>query len=372
MASLFKRGDIWYGRHVKYIEGKRKDEVKSFKTKDEKLAKNRLARWEAQLVAKKWKETFDVTFHEAAQLFLNEHCLTLKPASVKRYRTNLQHLRPFFADKELADISRSDILAFENMRRKDKVTTGTIRGDITCLGSIFSYAMTKEWVEVNPVPAFLKARRKVLKPSPPRTRYLSHEEESRLLAACKAVSGGDQHKRDMLYAAVVMALDTGLRLEELFSLKWTECQVAEPAYVDVLETKSGKPRRVPLLDRVSNVASRIPVHPSSPYVFWNKGGKRDGMRFCSMKKGFAAAVERAGLKDVVFHDLRRTRGCRMLQDEGASMVEVKEWLGHSSVTVTERHYAFLKRDALNRFVTQDRERRAAKPSAEILQLRRTA
>jgi integrase len=55
------------------------------------------------------------------------------------------------------------------------------------------------------------------------------------------------------------------------------------------------------------------------------------------------AVRRAGhaiatpLEHVEWHDLRRTCGCRLLQDLGFSMEETSRWLGHSSIKVTERH-----------------------------------
>jgi integrase len=43
---------------------------------------------------------------------------------------------------------------------------------------------------------------------------------------------------------------------------------------------------------------------------------------------------------VNWHDLRRTAGCRWLQDYRKSIGEVSVMLGHSSIVVTEKHYAF--------------------------------
>ena len=60
-----------------------------------------------------------------------------------------------------------------------------------------------------------------------------------------------------------------------------------------------------------------------------------------MEKGFKAAWRRAGISDLRWPDLRRTCGCRLVQDHGLSLGEVKEWLGHKSIVVTERVYAFL-------------------------------
>jgi integrase len=65
-------------------------------------------------------------------------------------------------------------------------------------------------------------------------------------------------------------------------------------------------------------------------------------RYVQMNKGFKAAVRRAEIGHTQWHDLRRTAGCRWLQRDGKSIMEVSMLLGHSSVQVTEQRYAFLE------------------------------
>ena len=77
-----------------------------------------------------------------------------------------------------------------------------------------------------------------------------------------------------------------------------------------------------------------------------------------MNKGMKAARRRAGLKALRWHDLRRTCGCRLLQDHAMSMEGVKEWLGHSTVVVTERTYAFLEIEHLHRAVANAAQKSA--------------
>jgi integrase len=69
-----------------------------------------------------------------------------------------------------------------------------------------------------------------------------------------------------------------------------------------------------------------------------------------MNKGLAGAAKRAGIAPVTWHDLRRTCGCRRLQEDRLSMEEVSKWLGHSSIVVTEQTYAFLEDEHLQRAV----------------------
>ncbi|MBT6758465.1 MAG: tyrosine-type recombinase/integrase, partial [Candidatus Marinimicrobia bacterium] len=49
---------------------------------------------------------------------------------------------------------------------------------------------------------------------------------------------------------------------------------------------------------------------------------------------------RAGIKNANLHSLRKTAGALLVQS-GIGIYGVSKFLGHSSVTVTERHYADL-------------------------------
>ena len=53
---------------------------------------------------------------------------------------------------------------------------------------------------------------------------------------------------------------------------------------------------------------------------------------------FKKEARRLGIDDIRFHDLRRTFGYNLIK-QGKPIYEVSKLLGHSSVTVTERHYA---------------------------------
>lgn len=53
---------------------------------------------------------------------------------------------------------------------------------------------------------------------------------------------------------------------------------------------------------------------------------------------FKKEARRLGINDIRFHDLRRTFGYNLIK-QGKPIYEVSKLLGHSSVIVTERHYA---------------------------------
>lgn len=250
---------------------------------------------------------------------------------------SLAWLADEFEGKFLDQIGTAELAEFERKRRMTGALPPTVRRDLACLSSVFGSCIEWEWCDANPVPAYLKRRKKRgLREAPARTRYLSHEEEASLFA----------HATPAVRTAIAFAIDTGLRREEQFELIWDKIDLQVGEILLDGNTKSGKPRRVPLLPRSAQILAQLPRHIRSPYVFCHGNGDR----YVNMEKGLKAAVRRAGLRALRWHDLRRTCGCRLLQNHSLSMEGVKEWLGHSSVLVTERAYAFLEIEQLHRAV----------------------
>lgn len=359
MATIYRRGKTYWGR----FQYKGVEHRQSLETTARSVALQRLSKWERDTKASKWGEGPGRTYGEAMTSFLDKHCPTLRPASAARYEQSAKFLTKFFAGKMLSEITSSTLADFEAQRRLDGVEAPTIRRDLACLSSMYTHAIVDlEWVDTNPVLAFLKRqkRRGRLKEAPPKTRYLTAEEEKKLLAACmvdknkKALPKGQIPTAQALQDAIAFAIDTGLRREEQWSLTWDRVVIKfdrkTPIGGEVLITKEiakGKrERRVPLLPRSAQILARLPRRDSKgtpyPAVFVNA----DGERFDRRNKGLNGAASRAGIAKLSWHDLRRTCGCRLLQDHRLSLEEVRDWLGHESVQQTERAYAFLKVDAL--------------------------
>jgi integrase len=55
-----------------------------------------------------------------------------------------------------------------------------------------------------------------------------------------------------------------------------------------------------------------------------------------VKKGFATACREAGIEDFRIHDMRHTCAA-WLVSAGAALAEVRDLLGHASITMTERY-----------------------------------
>ncbi len=371
MATIYRRGKTWWGRFQYHGNEFRK----SLETTARSVAQKRLTKWENATKAAGWGEGAGKTYDDAMVSFLDNHCPTLRPKSVKRYEVSAKQLTAFFSGLPLSQITSSKLADYEATRRRDEVSAPTIRRDLACLSSMFTHAIVdREWVETNPVLAFLKRqkRRGRLKESPPKTRYLSVDEERKMLAACfvdingKPLPKGSLERAQAQADAIAFAIDTGLRREEQWSLPWSQVVLTykdkKPTGGEILITKEiakGKrERRIPLFQRSAQILARLPRRDSEgndyPAVFVNPEGKR----FAGRNKGLREAAKRAGIPAVTWHDLRRTCGCRLLQEHEFSLEQVREWLGHESVQQTERAYAFLGADALQAAVHKSAQRRA--------------
>jgi integrase len=67
----------------------------------------------------------------------------------------------------------------------------------------------------------------------------------------------------------------------------------------------------------------------------------------SVKRGLRVAAQRAGLEHVSPHDLRRSAAIHMAED-GVSISEISQYLGHSNERVTFQAYARFQPDHLRR------------------------
>jgi len=343
--NLYKRGEIWWFK--KRRKGQ-KPIRESLETRSLKQAQERRDRLLAELNAGRWGEKRNKTFNEAVSKWVDDHIPNLKPKSRERYRVSLVHLLDEFDNTPLKDVTSSKLSDFETRRRKQGVTPATIRRDLACLSSLLSSAEDWEWIDSNPVLQYMRRRSKRgLTEAQPRTRHLAPMEEPELLDVCS----------ERVFRCIAFAIDTGLRKEEQFSLLKSDIDLAAKVVrVRKEVTKSTRPRTVPLLPRALEIAKELLAdRVRSPFLFTTPAGKRYSETSHTMYTALQRAAKRAGLEKLSWHDLRRTCGCRLLNQYGLQMHEVSAWLGHSSIKVTEKTYAFLEDDRLNKRVRAQSE-----------------
>ena len=141
-----------------------------------------------------------------------------------------------------------------------------------------------------------------------------------------------------------MAVQTGMRLEELLGLRWEQVNL-ERREVRLVVTKTNQPRVVPLSDRAVAVFVASPRLGPSPYVFTNP---ITGQRYRNLRHSFRKACSLAGITDFRWHDLRHTFASWHVQS-GTDLYRLSRILGHSTLQMTTR-YAHLATENLHQAV----------------------
>src|SRR5205823_9579644 len=105
-----------------------------------------------------------------------------------------------------------------------------------------------------------------------------------------------------------------------------------------------KVRSVPMAPDVASALARLGQRErfvgEDDFVFAAESGLPiDGQ---ALSKRYDAALKRAGLRPLRFHDLRHTFGTRMIAK--ADIRRVQEWMGHSSIQTTMKYLHYAPRD----------------------------
>jgi len=185
--------------------------------------------------------------------------------------------------------------------------------------AIYNKAIDWEWVTVNPAKKikFFKENE--------RCRYLSPEELNALYAALEDRSIPCPY----LKPVVVLALSTGMREQEIFSLKWKQINTVNNQ-INLPETKSGKPEIIRLNKTALEALNGI--KRKGEFVFYTQQGKR----LKSIRRSWYTLLDRAGIKDFRFHDLRHTFASYLAM-QGAGQFDLQDALRHSSLDMTRRY-----------------------------------
>lgn len=258
-----------------------------------------------------------VTLGDVILRYLAEVTPSLKGAAEDTIRLKAIMRKPI-ARWSMANLSAARIAAFRDERLKE-VSSGTVIRELAYLSAIINHARREWGINVpNPVQMVRKP------PSPQaRVRVLTHEEISMLLQALEP-SGRRSH---WTKPVVQIALATAMRRGELLSLKW-ECIDLDGRVAFLQETKNGDSRTVPLSSAAVQVLAGLPRHISG-VVFPVKAFTLDA--------AFKRAIQRAGLKDIRFHDLRRTAITHMAE-KLPNVIELAAVSGHKSLRMLQRYY----------------------------------
>ena len=274
-----------------------------------------------------------------------------------------RHLIPYFKDLNLniQYITAGHIFDYVNYLsndggRKDNKIGGqsntSIRKIISILRKVFDYAVLYGDIKINPAAQVPMPKRGNKKDE--RQVFLTAEDAQKML---------DAFKSEEIGPIVYVTLYYGLRKSEALGLRWQAIDfdantitinhtvVGVTRIIAKDDTKSYCSKRTyELLPEIKALLLQLREQQKdyrkrlgsgyhiNDYIFKNPNGMP--YRPDSLTRSFKRALERHGLPQMRYHDLRHSTAS-ILVDKGWDINDIKEWLGHSDISTTANIYAHI-------------------------------
>lgn len=316
--GIYRRGKYWW---LDYSFRRRRIREPAY-TANKKLAERLLAKRRASIFEGRFglRDIQPTPFlDEYATLYLETYSKTnKKPQSHRRDQLSIAHLKAFFRGRRLGEVQPMDIERYRRRRLEEGRAPATVNREIACLKHMFSCACRDKVVLTNPVKGI-----RMLREDNVRTQVISADEEKRLLRCARWLTRW----------FMIFALDTGARLSEILGLRWENVDLSR-RMITLVGTKSGRDREIPISRRLMVVLLALKRRRTSEFVF----SRRNGDQVVSVREGFRAALDRAGLADKKYtcHTLRHTFATRLVE-QGVHLFTIQQLLGHSTITMTARY-----------------------------------
>jgi len=216
------------------------------------------------------------------------------------------------AQRRLASLRSADIAKYRDERLL-AVSGMTASREIALIRAVLNHAR-REWGIHCENPVTLVK----LPPEPPhRERRMTPDEETRILV------GAVPELRD----CIVLLVETGLRASELCRARREHLNVRRRT-LTIPEAKSGKPRTVPLSQRVAALVVGRPARIDG----WLVGYRTPE----ALSHAFLRVVRKVGIENLRLHDLRHTCLSR-LAERGWTAAELMALSGHSQLGMLSRY-----------------------------------
>lgn len=331
-----KNSPHWY---ADYTDGSGQRTRRSTETADRREAEDLLAKWRLEARQQKhWNAQPRRSFDDLILGYLKETQGRLR--SPHSRLTAAKPLTAHFTGRMLDDISTAEIKRYA-LQRRHAVAASTVNKEVGLLSAALNHARSVWGWDVTNIAQGCRQRE-----PQSRTRWLTPAEAQALIHTADA-NPYAPYLADLLQ----LAFHTGMRRGELTGLLWTQIHLSQRLVtLDPDQTKTGKRRGLPLNDAaLAAIMNRLRYRnthgaPTWTHVFC----KPDGTPLGDIKTAFHGTCRRAGIKNFRLHDTRHTFAAWLVQS-GASLAQVRDLLGHSSVQMTER-YAHLAPDATRRAV----------------------
>lgn len=337
--GVYKRGEVWWYEFS--FQGQRIRESAHTPSKTAAIQIEPERRRSLEMSAGGVRRQKPLLFSAAAKLWLAEGA-HWSDSTREIYALKMAHLLPIFGKLLLAEITPGDISAFQRKRRN----VGASPREVNMETAVLRMILRKHRLWHLLAPDY-----RPLRETENAGRALTQNEAHRLLTTAK------KGRSQSLYPALVMLMNTGLRVSELRTLQWTQVDLLDRFLtVGRSKTKGGEGRVVPLNQDAFAVLTEwrqcfdnpLPTHfvfPSERYgldgedgykrgavVVWDRNPDR---AIGSWKVAWATCKKLAGV-DCRLHDLRHTFVSRLAEAQTADQT-IMALAGHMSRKMMERY-----------------------------------
>jgi integrase len=291
----------------------------------------------------------------------------IKKRSADREKSVLDGIRAELGRLFVREIDGNAISRwYENLTGVRELSPGTALRHFNVMHHMMNKAATL-WSKDTGIDRNPADQVEVRRPDDQRDRYLSEDELRRLKTALdeKIYRRGtkDFNKTACrLRMIVLIAVTTGMRASEIFGLRWSDVMYNEGLLAVRAKLKGGKMRYVPMLPELADELRRYMAKPTkdnvrfianhdSDRIFPPKADAKGERQ--RVEGSFEDLLDRAGIENFRFHDLRHTFASWYMMN-GGDLYELAKILGHSNIKMTER-YAKLARQHIARTSSTARE-----------------
>lgn len=257
----------------------------------------------------------DRSWQEAVLRYLSVKAMLKSYADIQRI---CRMLHPYLGELKLSQITGDVVWQVIQGEMNKGNKPATINRYLALIRALLRMARD-EWQWIDSIPKI-----RLLPGEVERDRWLTREEAARLIGVCPP----------HLQALVRFALATGCRAREITGLEWKRVDLQrKTAWLN--QTKNGTPRGVPLnKDAVAVLEAQLGKHPEYCFTFRGKP-----IRWQVSNSAWVEALEKAGIHDFRFHDLRHTWASWHRQ-AGTTCDELKDLGGWKSRQMVDRYAKF--------------------------------
>jgi integrase len=303
----------------------------SLNLRDWEKAQQRIREWEAE--GRPTVEVEETTIEQACLAFEKDAgARELREPTLKKYRVLFKQLQAFACAEGIRFIKECELNTLRKFRQSWPDSGISALKKLERLRAFMRFTHESGWIAADPT-RHLKNPKVANVPTLPYTR----DEMVRILAACAELPdnygkvGGENGRRAR--ALVLLLRYSGMRIGDTVT-----CAVdrLRGDRLFLYTQKTGVPVNVklpPFVVEALETISRV----SNQYFFWTGEGKPDTATG-NWRRTLRALFRLAGIKNGHPHRFRDTFAVELLMS-GVPLERVSVLLGHTSIRVTEKHYA---------------------------------